>query len=296
MGGDYFALCLALEELARVDSSVAITLEAAVLARRDADLPVRHRGAEARVAAAAVLGRGARRVRPDRAGRRLGRRRDADDRARSTATSGSSTAPRRSSPTPAPTSPARHGHRGDRRAAGRPQGDLDDPRARRARRASRCRRSTPRSAGTPPTPASCRSTTAGCRRRTCSASAAAATPSSCRILDEGRIAIAALAVGLAQGCVDESVKYAKEREAFGRPIGAQPGDRSSRSPTWRCGRTPPGWPTTTRPRGCCAASRSRSRRRSPSCTPRRSRSTNAREATQVHGGYGFMNEFPVARI
>ena len=30
MGGDYFALCLALEEIARVDSSVAITLEAAV--------------------------------------------------------------------------------------------------------------------------------------------------------------------------------------------------------------------------------------------------------------------------
>jgi short-chain 2-methylacyl-CoA dehydrogenase len=30
MGGDYFALCLALEELARVDSSVAITLEAGV--------------------------------------------------------------------------------------------------------------------------------------------------------------------------------------------------------------------------------------------------------------------------
>ncbi|MBW3550702.1 MAG: acyl-CoA dehydrogenase family protein, partial [Proteobacteria bacterium] len=39
------------------------------------------------------------------------------------------------------------------------------------------------------------------------------------ILDEGRIAISALAVGAAQGCVDESVKYAKEREAFGRPIG-----------------------------------------------------------------------------
>ncbi|CAM5581640.1 Short/branched chain acyl-CoA dehydrogenase OS=Streptomyces violarus OX=67380 GN=FHS41_003798 PE=3 SV=1 [Streptomyces violarus] len=41
-----------------------------------------------------------------------------------------------------------------------------------------------------------------------------------RILDEATIAIAALATGLAQGCVDESVKYAKEREAFGRPIGA----------------------------------------------------------------------------
>ena len=39
-----------------------------------------------------------------------------------------------------------------------------------------------------------------------------------RILDEGRIAIAALSVGAAQGCVDESVKYAKEREAFGVAI------------------------------------------------------------------------------
>ena len=40
-----------------------------------------------------------------------------------------------------------------------------------------------------------------------------------RILDEGRIAIAALSVGVAQGCVDECVKYAKEREAFGAAIG-----------------------------------------------------------------------------
>src|SRR5918994_4356084 len=40
------------------------------------------------------------------------------------------------------------------------------------------------------------------------------------ILDEGRIAIAALGTGLAQACVDESVKYARERQAFGRNIGA----------------------------------------------------------------------------
>jgi alkylation response protein AidB-like acyl-CoA dehydrogenase len=40
-----------------------------------------------------------------------------------------------------------------------------------------------------------------------------------RILDEGRIAISALAVGLAQGCLDESVKYANTRMAFGRTIG-----------------------------------------------------------------------------
>ena len=44
-----------------------------------------------------------------------------------------------------------------------------------------------------------------------------------RILDEGRIAIAALGAGLAQGCVDESVTYACTREAFGRPIGANQG-------------------------------------------------------------------------
>src|SRR3954469_2231666 len=40
------------------------------------------------------------------------------------------------------------------------------------------------------------------------------------ILDEGRVAIAALSVGLAQGCVDESVRYAHERQAFGQPIGS----------------------------------------------------------------------------
>src|SRR6202008_1135384 len=41
-----------------------------------------------------------------------------------------------------------------------------------------------------------------------------------RILDEGRVAISALPTGLARGCVDESVSYAKTRQAFGRPIGA----------------------------------------------------------------------------
>ena len=39
-------------------------------------------------------------------------------------------------------------------------------------------------------------------------------------LDDGRIAIAALAVGLAQGCLEHSVRYAGDRVAFGRPIGA----------------------------------------------------------------------------
>ena len=43
------------------------------------------------------------------------------------------------------------------------------------------------------------------------------------ILDDGRVAIAAMAVGIAQGCLEHSVAYAKERQAFGRPIGANQG-------------------------------------------------------------------------
>ena len=37
-------------------------------------------------------------------------------------------------------------------------------------------------------------------------------------LDSGRFSVAAGCVGICQGCVDESVAYAKEREQFGRPI------------------------------------------------------------------------------
>ena len=39
-----------------------------------------------------------------------------------------------------------------------------------------------------------------------------------RTLEDGRIAVAALATGLCQGCVDECARYARERQAFGQPI------------------------------------------------------------------------------
>ena len=52
------------------------------------------------------------------------------------------------------------------------------------------------------------------------------------ILDEGRIAIAALAVGVIEGCLELATQYAKERNAFGRPIGANQASPSS-APTWR---------------------------------------------------------------
>ena len=41
------------------------------------------------------------------------------------------------------------------------------------------------------------------------------------VLDDGRIAIAALAVGLAQACLDHSLRYANERHTFGAPIGSR---------------------------------------------------------------------------
>lgn len=114
-------------------------------------------------------------------------------------------------------------------------------------------------------------------------------------LDEGRIAIAAVAVGLAQGCIDESLKYAKQRYAFGEPIGAfqaiqfKIADMEARAHTARlayrdaAARLLAGEPFK---RQAAIAKLSASE----------TAVTNAREATQIHGGYGFMNEFPVARF
>ncbi|GAA3870885.1 acyl-CoA dehydrogenase family protein [Streptomyces sedi] len=115
------------------------------------------------------------------------------------------------------------------------------------------------------------------------------------ILDEGRIAIAALATGLAQGCVDESVRYAGERVAFGRPIGENQAiefklaDMATRAYTsriaWRdaASRLVAGEPFKTE----AAMAKLHASENAV---------TNAREATQIHGGYGFMNEYPVARM
>jgi len=115
------------------------------------------------------------------------------------------------------------------------------------------------------------------------------------ILDEGRIAISALSVGLAQGCVDESVKYAGQREAFGRPIGQNQAiafkiaDMEVRASTARLAYY----------RAAEKMLRGEPFKREAAIAKLYSSEiavTNAREATQVHGGYGFMNEFPVARM
>jgi short-chain 2-methylacyl-CoA dehydrogenase len=115
------------------------------------------------------------------------------------------------------------------------------------------------------------------------------------ILDEGRIAIAALATGLAQGCVDESIKYAQQRHAFGQPIGNYQAiqfmiaDMESRTHTARLA-----W------RDAAARLVAGEPFKRPAAVAKLHASTiavdNARDATQIHGGYGFMNEFPVARF
>ena len=116
-----------------------------------------------------------------------------------------------------------------------------------------------------------------------------------RTLDDGRIAIAALGVGLAQGCLEASVRYATEREAFGRPIGAFQGvqfkisDMKVAVETARLAVYKAAW---LKDRGRpYAAAASLAKLYATEIAV-----TTAREAVQVHGGYGFIEEFPVARF
>jgi short/branched chain acyl-CoA dehydrogenase len=115
------------------------------------------------------------------------------------------------------------------------------------------------------------------------------------ILDEGRIAIAAVSVGLAQGCVDECVRYAGEREAFGHKIGEYQAiqfkiaDMEARAHTARL---------------AYYAALAKMERSEPfkkeaaiaKLVASNAAMDNARDATQIFGGYGFMNEFPVGRF
>lgn len=116
-----------------------------------------------------------------------------------------------------------------------------------------------------------------------------------RTLDEGRVAIAALSVGLAQGCVDESVKYAHERETFGAKIGTYQAiqfkiaEMEARVHTARL---------------AYYEAASRMLRGEPfkkqaaiaKLVSSEAAMDNARDATQIFGGYGFMNEYPVGRF
>jgi short-chain 2-methylacyl-CoA dehydrogenase len=115
------------------------------------------------------------------------------------------------------------------------------------------------------------------------------------ILDGGRIGVAAMGVGLAQGALDEAIAYAKERRAFGQPIAkfqsiqAKIADLSAqieaaRLLTWR-------------------AALEKDAGRSFTLTAAQAKLITGRlavrateEAVQIHGGYGYIEEYPVCRF
>lgn len=114
-------------------------------------------------------------------------------------------------------------------------------------------------------------------------------------LDDGRIAIAALAVGLIQGCVDECVRFANDREAFGKPIGkhqaiafkiadlevaAQTARVMYYQAAWRKAQGLP-----YKKEACIAK-----------LYATEQAVTAAREATQIFGGMGFTTETRVGRF
>jgi short/branched chain acyl-CoA dehydrogenase len=117
-------------------------------------------------------------------------------------------------------------------------------------------------------------------------------------LDDGRVAIAALAVGCIQACLDMSVAYAGERTTFGVPIGAKQGVafqvadlevmlEASRMLTYRAAAMKDAGRPMKEFKQAAAIAK---------LYATESAVTATRIATQVFGGYGFMEEYPVTRF
>jgi short-chain 2-methylacyl-CoA dehydrogenase len=295
MGGDYFALCLALEELARVDSSVAITLEAGVAL---GIMPIYRYGSEAqkqewlpKLCAGETLGAfgltepgggsdvaGAMRTRA-----RLEAGQWVIDGTKAFITNSGTRI----------TSVVAVAAVTGTRESGKPEiSTILVP------------------SGTPGFTASKKYSKVGW----CASDTRELSFDGCRVpaanllgergrgyaqflatLDEGRVAIAALSTGLAQGCVDESVAYVREREAFGGPIGRfqalqfKIADMEARAHVARlayyhaAAKMADGEPF-------------KKEAAIAKLTASDAAMDNARDATQIFGGYGFMNEYPVGRF
>jgi short/branched chain acyl-CoA dehydrogenase len=115
------------------------------------------------------------------------------------------------------------------------------------------------------------------------------------VLDIGRIGVAAMGLGLAQGALDEALAYAKERKAFGQPISkfqaiqAKLADmateiEAARLLVYKAARL--------KDRGAsftltAAQAKLKTGRLAVRCTE---------EAVQIHGGYGYIEEYPVCRF
>jgi short-chain 2-methylacyl-CoA dehydrogenase len=115
------------------------------------------------------------------------------------------------------------------------------------------------------------------------------------ILDIGRIGVAAMGVGLAQGALDQALAYAKQRRAFGKPISkfqaiqAKLADMSTEIEAARL--------------LVYKAAREKDAKRNFTLTAAQAKLKTGRlavrcaeEAVQIHGGYGFIEEYPVCRF
>jgi alkylation response protein AidB-like acyl-CoA dehydrogenase len=115
------------------------------------------------------------------------------------------------------------------------------------------------------------------------------------ILDIGRIGVASMGVGLAQGALDEALKYAKERKAFGKPISKfqaiqmKLADMATEIEAARL--------------LVYKAAREKDAKRNFTLTAAQAKLKTGRlavrcaeEAVQIHGGYGFIEEYPVCRF
>jgi short/branched chain acyl-CoA dehydrogenase len=312
MGGDYFAFCLALHELARIDSSVAITLEAGVAlgampifrfgsaAQKDRWLPDLCQGERLAAFGLTEPGGGS----DIQGGMRTRARADGDEwvidgsKAFITNSGTSITSvvtvlaltgePRRGAAGPEGSSGARVTP-----ASGRPEisaimvpsGTPGFTVGREYSKVGWCASDTRELAF------------GGCRvpRENLLGEVGRGYAQFLQTLDEGRVAIAALAAGLAQGCVDECLRYAGERTAFGHELGHYQAiqfkiaDMVARAHVARlawydaAARLVAGEPV-------------KSQAALAKLTCSNAAMDNARDATQIFGGYGFMNEFPVARF
>jgi alkylation response protein AidB-like acyl-CoA dehydrogenase len=114
-------------------------------------------------------------------------------------------------------------------------------------------------------------------------------------LDEGRVAIAALATGLAAGCVAECLRQVREREAFGHRLGYYQSvqfklaDMETRVHAARLA-----WYDAAA--RLAAGEPAKKRASMAKLVASNAAMDNARDATQIFGGYGYMNEYPVARF
>ena len=123
-----------------------------------------------------------------------------------------------------------------------------------------------------------------------------------KTLDDGRIAISALAVGCAQACLELATDYAKTREAFGRPIGVNQGvafpiadlavmEDTARLLTYRAA-----WLKDEQESGRRSVAEVKQAAAVAKLYTSEAAVSATRIATQVFGGNGFMEEYPVARF